>query len=34
MVLQQTSEMQIRIAVKSRKLEAGKADMLPGSLAL
>jgi hypothetical protein len=32
MVLEQTSEMQIRVAVKSRKVEL-EAEMLPGSLA-
>ena len=34
MVMEQTSEMQIRVAVKSRKVEAGRAEILPGSLAL
>jgi hypothetical protein len=34
MVLEQTSEMQIRVAMKSRKVETGKAEILPGSLAL
>jgi hypothetical protein len=34
MVLEQTSGMQIRVAVKTRKVEAGKAEILPGSLTL
>ena len=34
MVLEQTSEMQIRVAMKSRKVETGKAEILPSSLAL
>jgi hypothetical protein len=34
MVMEQTSDMQIRVAVKSRKVEAGKAEILPGTLAL
>jgi hypothetical protein len=33
MVMEQTSEMEIRVAVKSRKVEADKAQILPGSLA-
>jgi hypothetical protein len=28
MVMEQTSDMQIRVAVKSRKVEAGKAEIL------
>jgi hypothetical protein len=34
MVIQQTSEMQIRVAVKASKVQAGTADILSGSLAL
>ena len=34
MVMEQTSDMQIQVAVKSRKMEAGKAEILPGSLAV
>jgi hypothetical protein len=34
MMMEQTGEMQIRVAVKSRKVETGKAAILPGSLAL
>jgi hypothetical protein len=34
MVMEQTNEMQIRVAVKARKVQAGTADILPGSLAL
>jgi hypothetical protein len=34
MVMEQVGEMQIRVAVKSRKVDAGKAELLPGSLAL
>jgi hypothetical protein len=34
MALEQTSETQIRVAVKSRKVEAGSPALLPGSLAL
>jgi uncharacterized protein YcsI (UPF0317 family) len=34
MVMEQTSEMQIRVAVKSSRLQAETTDMLPGSLAL
>jgi len=34
MVMEQTGEMQIRVAVKSMKLQAETADILPGSLAL
>jgi hypothetical protein len=34
MVLEQTSEMQIRVAVKTRKVEAGTADIVPDSLVL
>ena len=34
MVMEQTSEMQIRVAVKSGKVEMGKAEILPESLAL
>jgi hypothetical protein len=34
MVLEQTNEMQVRVAVKARKVQAGMADILPGSLAL
>jgi hypothetical protein len=33
MVLEQSSEMEIRIAAKSRRIEAGKAAFLPGRLA-
>jgi hypothetical protein len=33
MVLEQTTEMQIRLAVRPRKMELGKAELLPGSLA-
>ncbi len=32
MVMEQTSDMQIRVAVNSRKVEARKAEILPGSL--
>jgi hypothetical protein len=32
--MEQTSDMQIRVAVKSRKVEAGTAEILPGTLAL
>ncbi len=34
MVLEQTRDMQIKVAVKARNVEAGKAEILPGSLAL
>jgi len=34
MVMEQTNEMQIRVAVKARKVKAGTVDILPGSLAL
>ena len=34
MVMEQTSEMQIQVAVKSRKVAGRKAEILPGSLAL
>jgi hypothetical protein len=34
MMMEQTGEMQIRVAVKSRKLQAETVDMLPSSLAL
>jgi hypothetical protein len=34
MVMEQVGEMQIRVAVKSRKVAAGTAELLPGSLAL
>ena len=34
MVMEQTSEMEIRVAAKSRKLPAETADILPRSLAL
>jgi hypothetical protein len=34
MVMEQTTDMQIRVAVKSRKVEAGTAEILPGTLAL
>jgi hypothetical protein len=34
MVMEQTSELQICVAVKARKITAGAADILPGSLAL
>ena len=33
MVMEQIDEMQIRVAVKSRKVGAGRAEMLPGTLA-
>jgi hypothetical protein len=33
MVMEQTSEMEIRVAVKSRKVEAAKLEVLPDSLA-
>jgi hypothetical protein len=33
MVMEQVGEMQIRVAVKSRRVDAGKAEILPGSLA-
>jgi uncharacterized protein YcsI (UPF0317 family) len=33
MVMEQTSDMQIRVAFKSRKLETGQAPILPGTLA-
>jgi len=32
--MEQTSDVQIRVAAKSRKVEAGKAEILPGTLAL
>jgi hypothetical protein len=34
MVMEQTSEMEIRIAVKKHKLPVGKPEILPGTLAL
>jgi len=34
MVMEQTSDMQIKVALKSLKVEAGRAEILPGSLAL
>jgi uncharacterized protein YcsI (UPF0317 family) len=34
MVMEQTGEMQIRVAFKSHKIEAGQAPVLPGTLAL
>jgi hypothetical protein len=34
MVMEQTSEMEIQVTVKSRKVQAGTADILPGSLAV
>jgi uncharacterized protein YcsI (UPF0317 family) len=34
MVMEQTGEMQIRVAVKSRKLQEEAADILPHSLVL
>ena len=34
MVMEQTSEMQIRVAVKSGRLQVETADILPSSLAL
>jgi hypothetical protein len=34
MVMEQVGEMQIKLAVKSLKVEAGKAEIFPGSLAL
>ena len=34
MVLEQTSESHIRVALKSLKMEAGNVDILPGSPAL
>ncbi len=34
MVMEQTSDMQIQVAMKSRKMEAGTAAILPGSLAV
>jgi hypothetical protein len=33
MVMEQTSDMQIRVAIKTRKVEAGQATILPGTLA-
>jgi hypothetical protein len=33
MVMEQTSDMQIRVAIKGRKVEAGQATILPGTLA-
>jgi hypothetical protein len=33
MVMEQTSDMQIRVAIKARKVEAGQASILPGTLA-
>jgi hypothetical protein len=33
MVMEQTSEMEIRVAVKASKVEAGKLEILPGELA-
>ena len=34
MVMEQTGDMQIRVAFKSHKIEAGQAPVLPGTLAL
>jgi hypothetical protein len=34
MVMEQTSDMQIQVAVKSRKMEVRKVEVLPGSLAV
>ena len=34
LVMEQTGDMQIQVAVKSRRVEAGKTEILPGSLAL
>jgi hypothetical protein len=34
MVMEETSEMKIRVAAKAPKVEAGTADILPGALAL
>jgi uncharacterized protein YcsI (UPF0317 family) len=34
LVMEQTGDMQIQVAVKSRRVEAGEAAILPGSLAL
>jgi hypothetical protein len=34
MVMEQTGEMQIRVAVKSRTLQAETVEVLPSSLAL
>jgi hypothetical protein len=34
MVMEQTSETQVSVAVKARKVQTGTADILPGSLAL
>ena len=34
LVMEQTGEMQIRVAFKSHKMEAGQAPVLPGTLAL
>jgi hypothetical protein len=34
MVMEQTSDMQIRVAFKSHKIEAGQEPVLPGTLAL
>jgi hypothetical protein len=34
MVMEQTGEMQIRVAFKSHNIEAGQAPVLPGTLAL
>jgi hypothetical protein len=33
MVMEQIDEMHIRVAVKSRKVDAGRAELLPGTLA-
>jgi hypothetical protein len=33
MVMEQTSEMEIRVAIKPRKLETGSMEILPGKLA-
>ena len=33
MVMEQTNDMQIRVAVKARELEAGQAPILPSTLA-
>jgi hypothetical protein len=34
MVIEQTSDMQIRAAFKPHKIEAGQAPVLPGTLAV
>jgi hypothetical protein len=33
MVMEQTSDMQIRVAIKVRQVEAGQASILPDTLA-